>query len=190
VSEMGLEKVLERIETDSRADDQRLQAKAREDAQALLAEAKAKRELTLTSYRAKAGEEVSLLRAREAARTEVEAKKALLACKKAVLDEAFGAVLETLKHLPASETRRYYASLLARLGPEFAGGVIRCRKGDEGHFAGAKGMTVRGDLDAAGGFVAESRDGTLAADMRFESLLAAAWERRIAYASGMLFSKG
>ena len=187
---MGLEKVLDRIEADSRADEAGLQAKAHEDALAFMAEAKAKRELTLAGYGAKAKEEVKLLQAREAARTEVEAKKAILACRKAVLDEAFEAVLDAMKRLPAAETKRYYVSLLARLGPEFAGGVIRCRKGDEGQFAGVKGMAVKGDLDAAGGFVAESRDGTLAADMRFESLLATAWERRIAEASGILFGKG
>ncbi|MFH0815506.1 MAG: hypothetical protein V1934_01640 [Methanobacteriota archaeon] len=187
---MGLEKVLERIEADSLVVDGQLQAKAREDAEAYLAEARAKREVTLAGYRAKADEEVRLLRAREAARTEVEAKKALLACRKAVLDEAFEAVLESMRRLPAAETRRYAASLLARLGPEFSGGVIHCRKGEEGNFTGAKGMSVKGDLIAAGGFVAESHDGALAADMRFESLLATAWERRIAEAYGTLFGKG
>lgn len=186
---MGLEKVLERIEADGKADDARLQAKAIEDAHAFMAEAKAKREQKLAHYKAKAGDEVRMLQAREAARTDVEAKKAILASKKAVLDEAFEAVLEAMKRLPASETKRYYASLLARLGPEFAGGTIRCRKGDEGLFAGAHGMAVKGDLKAAGGFVAESRDGTLASDMRFESLLATAWERRMAEASVMLFGK-
>ncbi len=186
---MGLEKVIGRVEADGAADAERLLAEAEADVRTLMAEEQAKRERTLAEHTAKAAESVRLLRAREAARTDVEAKKAMLASRKAVLDEARAAVLESLRRLPANDRARQHAALLGGLGPEFAGGTIHCRKGDESHFASAKGMSVKGDLDGAGGFVAESRDGTLAADLRFETLLDAAWERRIADTSAALFGK-
>jgi vacuolar-type H+-ATPase subunit E/Vma4 len=186
---MGLEKVIGRVEADGAAEAARLLADAEGEVARLMAEARVKRERTLAEYSAKAVEDVRMLRSREAARTEVEVKKAALASNKAVLDEARAAVLESLRRMPAQERARHHASLLGRLGPEFAGGTIHCRKGDEAHFSAAKGMAVKGDLDAAGGFVAESRDGKLAADARFETLLESAWERRIAETSAALFGK-
>jgi vacuolar-type H+-ATPase subunit E/Vma4 len=189
-TQMGLEKVIGRIEADGKAEAEKLLAGAKREAYAALTEAKAKREAILAGYTKRAEDDVRLLKARESARTEVGSKKALLAGRKAALDEAFEFVLSAARALPAQERARIHSRLASRLGPEFAGGVIRCRKGDEGHFAGAKGMRVRADLDAAGGFVAESGDGLMAADMRFETLLAAIWEKRMAETSAALFGKG
>jgi V/A-type H+-transporting ATPase subunit E len=187
---MGLEKVVGRIKADGAAEADRLLAEARRDAQARINEARAKRDAVLASYAIKAESEVKRLKAREAARTEVEVKKAVLACRKAVLDEAYAAVLDLMKSIPPTERARLYDSLIGKLGPEFAGGKIHCGKRDEGLFASAKGMKVIGDLEAVGGFVVESDGRTIASDARFETLLASVWDRRLPQIASELFSEG
>lgn len=107
----GIEKITARIETDTKAELDKILREAEEKAAALRAEYQAKADAEAKSA-AEAGREAAK---RQAERLEsaahMEAKKQMLAAKQACLDEAFARAQKQLLALPDDK----YADLLARM---------------------------------------------------------------------------
>ncbi|GEM_PF-3324595 len=187
---MGLENIVERIVAESQAEEKRIISEAEAERQKMLGEAGKKRDEILANYRRRMEEAVVQLKQREAARTEVEVKKRLLESRKEILDYAHNAVLDHFRNLPDDVKRKYYSAMARRVVAELSGGVIRCRAGEERFFSGIPNFTVGENIDCIGGFLAESTDGSVVLDMRFDDIVSEIWEKNAGEISGIIFPDG
>jgi len=186
---MGLERIVERIVAESQAEEKRIISEAEAERKRMLEEAEKKRDEILAKYRQLIEENTAQVEQREAARTEVEVKKRLLQARKEILDETQKAVLEHFRSIPNDIRRRYYSAMLKQAVRELHSGVIRCRKGEEHLFSGIPNFSVGENIDCIGGFLAESRDGSVILDMRFDDIIREIWERNAEEISSTIFQE-
>lgn len=184
---MGLDKIVTKVIADSKANEANILAEATKGKEALLREAAKKRTEILESFRIDMEKTISRMKERAKAGTEIEVKKEMLSTRKQILEDMFDRVLEHFRGLPDASKRKLYSALTARLLDEFTQGTIHCRKGEEHLFAGLGQFTVGESIDTAGGFMAESSDGNLVMDMRFEGLLKELWDGNLDKISSLLF---
>lgn len=187
---MSLEKIVSKVEADSKAAEAGILREAEAQRQEALAAAKMRRDELLAEYKARAEQAVAQLKAREEAGLEMELKKRTLASRRRTLDRAFTSVLAHFAALPQDSKKRLYKSMMARVSAEIPGGKLRCRKGDEGLLSGFRGFSAGEPIDCAGGFIAVSDDGRVEVDMRFEVLLREVWDRNLGEVSAILFGDG
>lgn len=184
---MSLEKIVSKVEADSKEAEARTIGEAERQRDEILASAGKRRDELLAEYREKAEQAAALLRSREEAGLEMELKKRTLASRKRTLDRAFASVLAHFAGLAPDVKKRLYSALMARVAAEMPSGKTRCRKGDEGLLSGFPGFSTGEPIDCAGGFIAVSLDGRIEVDMRFEVLLRDIWDRNLGEVSAMLF---
>jgi len=187
---MSLEKIVSKVEADSKAAEQVILQEAGQYRNGQLKQASKKCDAILKDFTQKAETTVAQLRSREEAGLEMEIKKRTLSSRKNILDSAFEGVLEHFKSLPASTKKDLYATLLSKASKEIPSGKIRHIKGEESMFSGFKAYTKGEPIDSIGGFIVESVDGRLEMDMRFEVLLKELWDRNLGEVSSMLFQDG
>jgi len=187
---MSLERIVSKVEQDSKAAEQAILSEAAQYRNSQLAEAKRKRDAILAEFAAKAEQAIAQMRSREEAGLEMEVKKMSLASRKRILDTAFRSVLEHFSGLPQARKRKVYAALLAKASEDIPRGKIRHLKGEEPLFPASQAYARGENITGAGGFIVESADGHLEMDMRFEVLLKDLWDRNLAEVSAMLFGDG
>lgn len=187
---MGLEHIVERIVAESQAEEKRILSEAEVERQRMLSEAGKKRDEILADYRKQADDAVAQLKQREAARTEVEVKKRFLEIMKEILDDARHTVMGHFGALPEDTKRKYYSAMLKQVVSELPAGVIRCRRGEEKFFSGIPNFTVGENIDCIGGFLAESTDGRVVLDMRFDDIIREIWEKNAGEISSIIFPEG
>jgi vacuolar-type H+-ATPase subunit E/Vma4 len=187
---MSLEKIVSKVESDSKAAEQAILQEAARYRNEQIRQTSLKRDEILKEFNLKAEQTIVQLRSREEAGLEMEVKKRMLSSRKNVLDSAFAGVLEHFKNLPAGAKKNLYAALMARVSKEIPSGKIRHLKGEESLFSGFKAYTKGEPTEGIGGFIVVSADGHLEMDMRFEVLLKELWDRNLGEISAKLFHDG
>ncbi len=164
---------------------QAIQAKGKAEVDDILAQARAERERTLSEVRDEAGSALAdaeerakqaaeRKRVQELARAELEARKIVLVAQKDTLDEVYQRALTRLANL--KENPEFLRALLKANESEWkAGGKVYSNARDEAVVKGIVGRTYAGHIDAAGGLIIESADGTRRVDLRYESILRDVW---------------
>ena len=184
---MGLDRIVTRVVADSKATEASILAEATKEREALLREAAKKKAEMMESFRIDMEKTISQMKIRAEAGMEIDVKKEMLSTRKQILENMFDRVLEHFRDIPDASKRELYSALTARLLDEFSQGTIHCRKGEEHLFRGIGQFTVGEPIDTAGGFMAESSDGNLVMDMRFEGLLKELWDSNLDKISSLLF---
>lgn len=168
---------------------QAIQAKGKAEVDAILAEAQAERERSLAEVRAesdkaladaetRAKEAAERKRVQDLARAELEARKLVLAAQKEDLDEVYQHALARLASL--RENPEFLRILLTANEAEWkAGGKVYSNARDESAVKGLVGRAYAGHIDAAGGLVIESADGSRRVDLRYESILRDVWDDNV-----------
>lgn len=187
---MSLEKIVSRIEQDSKAAEQAILQESAQNREKQLKQANQEKARILKDFTAKAEQAIAQLRLREEAGLEMELKKNALASRKRSMDRAFEGVLEHFRALPAGEKKKLYAALMAQVVKDIPAGRIRHLKGEESLFSGFPGFKSGEPIQGVGGFIAVSTDGRLEMDMRFEVLLKDLWDRSLGEISAQLFGDG
>ena len=168
---MGLDKIVTRVVADSKANEANIIAEANKDREETLREAAKKRAEILETFRVDMEKTISQMKVRAEAGMEIDVKKEMLSTRKQILENMFEKVLEHFREIPDATKRKLYSALTTKLLEEFTQGTIHCRSGEEHLFRGIGQFSVGQPIDTAGGFIAESSDGNLVMDMRFEGLL-------------------
>ena len=184
---MGLDKIVTRVVADSKAGEANIIAEANKEREALLHEAASKRAEILETFRIDMEKTISQMKIRAEAGMEIDVKKEMLSTRKQILENMFQKVLEHFSEISDASKRKLYSALTSKLLLEFTQGTIHCRKGEEPLFRGIGQFTVGEPIDTAGGFMAESADGNLVMDMRFEGLLKELWDDNLDKISSFLF---
>lgn len=120
----GIDTIIQRLNTDAKAETDALLDKARQDAAAITARCQAQADketvdLAARNQRAAAEREERLVSA-----AQMEARKTILAAKQAVMEEVYAKALEKLRSLPQDRTVEVLASLLNEAAPQGKGEVL------------------------------------------------------------------
>ena len=120
----GIETIIQRLNTDAKAETDALLDKARQDAAAITARCQAQADketadLAARNQRAAAEREERLVSA-----AQMEARKTILAAKQAVMEEVYDKALEKLRSLPQDRAVEVLASLLNEAAPQGKGEVL------------------------------------------------------------------
>ncbi len=164
---------------------QAVQARGKAEVDQVLAEAKAERERMLSDVRDEAAKATAEAEARatataerkrvqDLARGELEARKLVLAAQKEDLDEVYQRALARLANL--KENPEFLRTLLAANESEWkGGGKVYSNARDEAVVKAVVGKAYAGHIDATGGLIIESADGSRRVDLRYESILRDVW---------------
>ena len=196
----GIERMTGRIAGDARAEAEAILAAARARADGVRANYAAEARRLREEMLARGGQDAAARRRRLTGVAERESRRAQLACRQALLDEAFARALETLCALP----ERDYVNLLAELAGRAAGSgreeIILCpadrlRCGDRvaaranelRRHAGQRGaLTLSQETrDFRGGLILT--DGSVEVNCTFDSLLRRVRGRLSGQAAHVLF---
>ena len=120
----GIETIIQRLNTDAKAETDALLDKARQDAAAITTRCQAQADketadLAARNQRAAAEREERLVSA-----AQMEARKTILAAKQAVMEEVYAKALEKLRSLPQDRAVEVLASLLNEAAPQGKGEVL------------------------------------------------------------------
>ncbi len=171
---MALDTVIQAIQAKGKAEVDEILAQARAERERTLSEVRAEAQNSLADAEERAKQAAERKRVQELARAELEARKTVLAAQKDTLDEVYQHALARLASL--KENPEFLRALLKANESEWkAGGKVYSNARDEAVVKGLVGRSYAGHIDASGGLVIESADGTRRVDLRYESILRDVW---------------
>jgi len=127
------------------------------------------------------------LRQQEISSAELEAKRIVLNAKKEILDRSFQETLKDLESMSEAEKVRVYHKILTNAKKSISKPKILCPKGESRFVPKDNDVISVTETDMSAGLVLESQDGTIRLDYRFNTMLAAVWEKELKNVSNVLF---
>jgi len=172
---LGIEKVIDDLEEACRQEEKEILEKAQQEADSILTRARHEVDSILHSSKAEALEEADRMYKERIAGLEIELRKLQLAYQKATLDAVYSKVLELLKDMDRETDKELFTRLLEKAGRTISSGKIYCRQKDAAWIPPGN-LVYAGELPMVGGLVAESSDGSIRIDYRYETILGDIWE--------------
>lgn len=120
----GIDKIIGRISGDAQAEVDAILAQAREQAEQIAAQSQARAQAESEAILERGRREAQTRGDRLAAMAQLECRKANLAAKQAVIDEAFDTAREKLRQLPQEEYVQLLANLAVKAAPNGRGKLI------------------------------------------------------------------
>ena len=183
---MTLDRVAQAVLDRGKSEADQIVAQAREEKERMLSEAGTEGETAVKAAEAQAREEAERQKVQEVARAELEARKISLAAQKEALDEVYRRALTRLSEL--KENNEILKSILKANETEWKkGGRVYSSKKDASVVKKIVGSAYDANVDAAGGVVIESADGTRRTDLRYESLLREVWDDAVKEVADILW---
>lgn len=175
---MSLESVLQAIQAKGREEADAVLAAGGTERERILAEAGTSMAKIIADAEAQARVQAERRRTQELARAELESRRTALAAQKEELDEVYRRTLARLGELEgAADIVRYLLRKNEAIWKD--GGRVYATSKDAATVKAAVGPAYAGPMDGIGGFVLESRDGTVRMDLRYEALLRDVWNNAI-----------
>ena len=120
----GIETIIQRLNTDAKAETDALLDKARQDAAAITARCQAQADKETADLAARNQRTAAEREERLVSAAQMEARKTILAAKQAVMEEVYAKALEKLRGLPQDRAVEVLASLLNEAAPQGKGEVL------------------------------------------------------------------
>lgn len=120
----GIETIIQRLNTDAKAETDALLDKARQDAAAVTARCQAQADKETADLAARNQRAAAEREERLVSTAQMEARKTILAAKQAVMEEVYAKALEKLRGLPQDRAVEVLASLLNEAAPQGKGEVL------------------------------------------------------------------
>lgn len=189
---MGLEKVTEEIMGKGLAEQRRILAEGEAEASQIKKAGSDSTKAIMERAMGAAQEMAKRLRVQELSIAHVEVKKVRLNAEKEMLDKVYSDCLGALSQLSPEEAAPLLEASLQKIKKELGaqGASVQCNQRESQIVKGLcdrLSLTYSGVIDCAGGVVAESRDGSLRLDLRYETILDDVWTRKIKDISNILF---
>ncbi|MDD5502102.1 MAG: V-type ATP synthase subunit E family protein [Candidatus Thermoplasmatota archaeon] len=182
---MGLEKILEKIQTEGDAEAKRIEAEIQSQADEIIAEARKHIDEKSENAKRETEMQIAAMRIQEISGAELDARKIQMAAEKEVLENAY---LECLESMKGISHEKLVASAVARIKREMPDAVrIYSSKADEKLVRSIHGFEYGGNIECAGGAIAENKEGTMRLDYRYETIAAAVWGENLREIAGALF---
>jgi len=184
---MGLETVIEEILARGREEADAIRKSAEAERERILLEARAEGAKLLVAKEQEARVAAERARIQDLARAELESKRTILAAQKQVLDEVYSRALQRFESLPDRDA--IVRALLNANASEWRAGKVYANPRDADTVRSIVGPNYAGTIEALGGVVIESADGTRKTDLRFETLFADVWRDSIREVAEILWPK-
>ena len=120
----GIETIIQRLNTNARADTDALLDKARQEAAAITARYQAQADQEAANLAARNQRNAAEREKRLVSAAQMEARKTILAAKQAVMEEVYAKALDQLRNLPQERCVEVLTSLLEQAAPEGKGEVL------------------------------------------------------------------
>ena len=120
----GIDTIIQRLNTDAKAETDALLDKARQDAAAVTARCQAQADKETADLAARNQRAAAEREERLVSTAQMEARKTILAAKQAVMEEVYAKALEKLRSLPQDRAVEVLASLLNEAAPQGKGEVL------------------------------------------------------------------
>ena len=169
---MALDKVVDNIRAEGRAQAQATVQAAKTEADAILADAKRQADDIRARRTSEGTAQADALLKRETAGAELEARRLRLTAERELMTAIRAEVEKRLGALPASQREAHIKALVAKAN--VPGGKVWVAKQDEAT-ARKLGLNVAGTFEGLGGVVVESTDGDTRENLRYETLLEEIW---------------
>lgn len=174
---MGLEQVLEEVQSRAAEERARLEAEAQSARQEALDAAKKAVEEHRQKALERASREIVRLKTQEQASTELELKREELQMERELIERALAKAQERLRSLPRERNEAVLKHLLDRYGRE--GTQVHTTAKDELFVKMAGSLQHAGHIDASGGVVVTNAEGSVRFDLTFETLMRDLSERKL-----------
>lgn len=175
----GIERILQRIESEARAEREEILKNAQEEAAVIQARYQAQAEQETAELEAKRQRAAVEQEERLISVAQMEARKTLLAVKQEMVEQAYSRALEKLRSLPEAERVSVLAELLARassngreeviVSPEDHDGAGRAAVEQANAAAGLQLTLSEETRPIRGGFIL--RDGSIEMNCAFDTLI-------------------
>lgn len=169
---MALDKVVDNIRAEGRAQAQATVQAAKHEADAIIADAKRQADEVRAKRTGEATANADAFLKREVAGAELEARRLRLTAERELMTAIRAEVEKRLGALPADKREAHIKALIAKAG--VTGGRVWVAKQDEA-IARKLGVEVAGTFEGLGGVVVESPDGATRENLRYETLLEEIW---------------
>lgn len=177
---MGLDQVIEEVLEEGRKEADAIVDEAEQEAEAILEDAESKAQDEREQRLQEAEQEADAERRRIEASAELEAKKKRLDAEADVLATVRSRVESRLAELPQEERAPLVRELIEQAdADEFGEGARAWAPKRDRDVVEEYGFTYEGELDALGGLIVESPDGSVREDLTFETLLDEVWRDRL-----------
>jgi vacuolar-type H+-ATPase subunit E/Vma4 len=180
---MGLDKVVDNIRSEGRAQAGSIVSAARKQADAILADARRQAE----EFRARrAGEGTAAAEGhlkREIANADLEARRLRLTAERELMTSLRQEVEKRLGGLPPAQREAHLRALVSQAN--VPNGRVWVAKQDEAA-ARKLGLSVAGTFEGLGGVVVESHDGTTRENLRYETILEEIWNTSLPQVAGKI----
>lgn len=189
---MGLEKVTEEIMGKGLAEQRRILAEGEAEASQIKKAGSQSTKAIMERAMGAAQEMAKRLRVQELSIAHVEVKKVRLNAEKEMLDKVYSDCLGELSRLSPDAAAPLLEASMQKIKKELGtqGASVQCNQRESQIVKGLcdrLNLTYSGVIDCAGGVVAESRDGSLRLDLRYETILDDVWTQKIKEISNILF---
>lgn len=180
---MGLDKVVDNIRSEGRAQAEATVSAARKQADAILADAKRQAEEIRARRSGEATAAADAHLKREIANADLEARRLRLTAERELMTNLRAEVEKRLGGLPAAQREAHLKALVQQAN--VPGGRVWVARQDEAA-ARKAGLNVAGTFEGLGGVVVESPDGATRENLRYETLLEEIWSGSLPQVAGKL----
>jgi len=181
---MGLDKVVDNVRAEGRAQATSIVAAAKKEADAILADARRQADEIRAKRDADAKAAVDALAKRESANADLEARRLRLNAERELVGSLRHEVEKRLAALPAAQREAHIKALVAQAN--VPNGKIWVAKQDEAA-ARKLGFALAGTFEGLGGVIVESADGATRENLRYETLLEEIWSSALTNTASKLF---
>lgn len=173
---MGLETVLNELQTRGSEDEQKILRQAEAERQKIVDAAEGEADELRAKKLQETRHRIDALRREQTSAAEFEVRRRILTTQSELTQDFRKRLLEALHKLPKAEREKILGLLVKRVQKELPKGRFHSLAEDQAYIAKASGYAAGKEIQAAGGFQVESEDGDVLYDLRFETLLDAAWK--------------
>ncbi len=184
---MGLQEVKEEVLDRAQKESQAIIAEAQKEAERIRKEAEAR----IREYRQKAEEAarytLEIMEKRELAQAEFDGRKALLKKKRDSIEAVMKEVSASLAELPDKKREEYLRRLLDKASKEIDVATVFVNPKDRPFFQKMKNIECKTKESMLGGLIAQTGDGKVSIDERYDTFLDDLGERHLPELSKLLF---
>lgn len=180
---MALEKVVQNIRAEGRAQADATVAAARKEADAILADARRQAEELRARRAAEATAAADALTKRETASADLDARRLRLTAERELMTAIRADAEKRLGALPAAAREAHVKALVQKAN--VSGGRVWVAQQDEAA-ARKLGLNVVGTFQGLGGVIVESPDGTTRENLRYETILEEVWTESLGQVASKL----
>ena len=153
---MAIEDLIQEIKSNAKAEVESIIKKANEEAEEIIK---------------KAEKEAKTTKGRILAMARRNANKYIIEAKEKLINECIEEIKKELKKLPSRQYKKFIEKILKEAIKEMKDGYILASRKEDEEIAKKMGIEVKGKIDAIGGVIIKSKDGSKEINSTFDALL-------------------